>query len=53
MKHDTTYELLESIPEAANRDFTIAQVERGHRYGIPYPVSADHTAEKYGNPYER
>lgn len=41
-------QLLEMIPDSADRDYTVEQAELAHRYGTPWPVSADLTNRRYG-----
>lgn len=43
-------ELLEIIPDSADKGYTIEQAELAHRYGTPWPVSANLTNRRYGKP---
>lgn len=43
----SAYEALEAIPSEM-KDYTVAQLEAGERYGVPYPVCGDLTARKRG-----
>lgn len=43
----SAYEALEAIPSEM-KDYTVAQLEAGEWYGVPYPVCGDLTAKKRG-----
>lgn len=47
MKHNTAYELLESLPEPATPIYTVKQANLAHQYGTPYPVDGDLTTRRH------